>query len=227
MKRLERPGAAVLATLAAVCFACLAMAVSRGPAGRFDLLVRDTVHSWTSPQLTYAMRGITHMGSWEVLAPLGVLLAWRLIAEGRRGAVVLLAVAALGGEAWDQGLKLLFHRERPEAFFGLEPDNYSFPSGHSMESACFYGALAMIAAERAASRRRRWAIRLGAAALVGCIGLSRIYLGVHYPTDVLGGYLAALVWLALIAAATPRDTGRSISPPAPPASRPPATPGAK
>jgi undecaprenyl-diphosphatase len=207
MKRLERPDAAVIAVLAAILFAYLAMAVARGPAGRFDLAVRDTVHSWASPQLTYAMRGFTLLGSSAILVPLGILLAWRLLVAGRRAAVVLLVVAALGGEAWDQGLKLLFHRERPEAFFGLAPDNYSFPSGHSMASGCFYGALAMIAAERSRSRARRGAIWVGAVALIGCVGLSRIYLGVHYPTDVLGGYLVAVAWLALIAAVTP--PGRS------------------
>jgi undecaprenyl-diphosphatase len=72
-----------------------------------------------------------------------------------------------------------------------------------MASGCFYGALAMIAGERSRSRAARGAIWVGAVALIGCVGLSRIYLGVHYPTDVLGGYLAAVAWLALIAAVTP------------------------
>ena len=213
MKRLERPGAAAIAAVAAILFVYLATAVAHGPAGRFDLAVRDTVHSWASPPLTYAMRGVTLLGSSAILVPLGIVLAWRLLARGRREAVVLLAVAALGGEAWDQGLKLLFHRERPEAFFGLAPDNYSFPSGHSMAAACFYGSLALIAAERSRSHARRRAIWAGAGALIGSIGLSRIYLGVHYPTDVLGGYLAAVAWLALIAAVTRPSTDKSTSPP--------------
>src|ERR1051326_3170744 len=99
----------------------------------------------------------------------------------------------------DEGLKLLFERHRPEAYFGLvEPLGYSFPSGHSMASCCFYGGLALIAAGRARSRGMRWGIYSGAAMVIGGIGLSRVYLGVHYPTDVLGGYTAALAWLVLV-----------------------------
>lgn len=145
------------------------------------------------------MRGCTLLGSALFLVPLGAFLAWRLTRMGRRPAAILLVVAALGGEALDEALKLLFARPRPAAFFGLaQPETYSFPSGHSMASCCFYGALAMIAAARARSRARRWAIWAGAAALIVCIGFSRIYLGVHYPSDVLGGYLAAVAWLALL-----------------------------
>jgi membrane-associated phospholipid phosphatase len=200
-----------IALLAAVLFACLAAAVTSGSTNRFDLAARDAIHSWASPQVTYAMRGVTQLGSTAFLLPLGIIVVWRLIATGRRQAAVLLVVAAVGGEAWDQGLKHLFHRPRPEAFFGLpQPENYSFPSGHSMASACFYGALAMIAATEARSRTRRRAIWAAAAALVGCVGLSRIYLGLHYPSDVLGGYLAALAWLALLQALTSHAGPRSV-----------------
>ena len=201
MKRLERPGAAAVALAAAILFACLAHAVAFVPAAGFDLAVRGAVHACASPRLTYAMRGVTMMGAPAILVPLGILLVWRLAAAGRRRAGFLLAMAAVGGEAWDEGLKLLFHRVRPEAFFGLaQPENYSFPSGHSMESACFYGALAMVAAAHTRSRARRAVVWAAAAVAIGGIGLSRIYLGVHYPTDVVGGYLAGAAWLGTLAA---------------------------
>jgi len=199
-----------IAVLAMFLFAFLAHAVASGPADRFDLAVRDTVHVWASPQLTFAMRGITLLGSVAFLVPLGALIVWRLITTGRSGAAALLVIAALGGEALDNGLKLFFARLRPEAFFGLpEPSTYSFPSGHSMASFCFYGALAIIAMPDARSRRARWAIAAGAAGLIGLVGLSRIYLGVHYPTDVLGGYLAGAAWLATIQAVRGRSYVRS------------------
>jgi membrane-associated phospholipid phosphatase len=204
MERWKGIRAAATALLAAVFFGWLAHTVARGPADRFDLAVRDAVHGWASPQLTFAMRGCTLLGSAVVLVPLGAFLAWHLTRAGRRQAAVLLVVAALGGEALDQALKLLFERPRPQAFFGLaQPETYSFPSGHSMASCCFYGVLAMLAAERVRSRARRWAIWAGAAALIACIGFSRIYLGVHYPSDVLGGYLAAVAWLALLHSVIP------------------------
>jgi membrane-associated phospholipid phosphatase len=213
--------------LSAVLFGWLAHTVAGGPAGRFDLAVRGLVHAWASPPFTLAMRGITLLGSTIFLVILGGGLAWRWIARGRGDAAVLLAAAALGGELLDQSLKLLYARPRPEPFFGLEqPETYSFPSGHSMTSACFFAAVAMIAAEQARSRGRRCAIWAGAAAVIGLIGFSRIYLGVHYPTDVLGGYLGAVAWLALIRAVMGRNRGRSTSPPEPPASPPRATPEA-
>lgn len=193
--------AGAVALLAVVLFGWLAQMVARVPADSFDLAVRDIVHAWASPPLTFVMRGITLLGSTIVLIPLGTFLAWRLVAARRRKAAVLLILAVLGGEAIDQGLKLLFARPRPDAFFGLpQPETYSFPSGHSMASACFYGALAMIAASQARSRSRRFAIWVGAVVLIAAVGFSRIYLGVHYPTDVLGGYLAAAAWLSVLQA---------------------------
>jgi undecaprenyl-diphosphatase len=202
MEKRNRLCAAAAALVMAALFGWLAYAVTRGRAAGFDLAVRGGVHAWTSPALTLAMRGITMLGSTVFLAPLGAWLIWRLMAAGQRRAAVLLVLAALGGEGWDQGLKRLFERPRPAVFFGLaQPATYSFPSGHSMASCCFYAALAAIAAARAESRARRWAIRLGAAALILLVGFSRIYLGVHYPSDVLGGYAAALAWLAVLRAA--------------------------
>jgi undecaprenyl-diphosphatase len=193
--------AAAAALLAVVLFGWLAHTVAREPADPFDLAIREAVHAWASPPLTFAMRGITLLGSTMFLVPFGTFLVWWLVKTGRRRAAVLLILAALGGEAIDQGLKLLFARPRPDAFFGLaQPETYSFPSGHSMASCCFYGALAIILASQAGSRSRRFAIWAGAVALIAAVGFSRIYLGVHYPTDVLGGYLAGVAWLSLLQA---------------------------
>jgi len=207
-----------ISVLSAVLFGWLAHTVAGEPAGGFDLAVRGLVHSCASPTLTLAMRGITLLGSTIFLVLLGGCVAWFLTAKRMGRAALLLAVAALGGELLDQALKLLFARPRPEPFFGLEQlETYSFPSGHSMASACFFGALAMIAAGQARSRGRRCAIWLAAAVVIGLIGLSRVYLGMHYPTDVVGGYLGAVAWLALIHMLMGRSRDRSTSPPAPPA----------
>jgi undecaprenyl-diphosphatase len=112
---------------------------------------------------------------------------------------VVFAVAALGAEALDQIMKLLFYRPRPEPFFGLaSPVTHSFPSGHAMVSCCFFGVLAAILAARQPSLLKRIAIFAAAALLVALMGFSRVYLGLHYPTDVLAGYAAAVVWLAVV-----------------------------
>jgi Membrane-associated phospholipid phosphatase len=97
---------------------------------------------------------------------------------------------------------------RPEPFFGTAPETYSFPSGHALFSACFYGALAWLlgaALRNFGARAAIWAMSL---ALIAAIGLSRLYLGVHYPTDVIAGYLVAVFWITgLLASPAAKLTG--------------------
>ena len=181
---------------AALFFAWLASEVARGNTMGFDLAVRGAVHTWASPALTHAMRGVTRLGESWFLIPLGLLLAVILIRRGRARAAVALGAAAAGSELLNAMLKAIFHRVRPDAFFGFpQPENYSFPSGHAMTSACFYGALAVVLAGGSARKAIYWA---GGVAAPLLIGLSRVYLGVHYPTDVLAGYAAAIVWLTIL-----------------------------
>ena len=173
----------------------------RGTTQEFDAAIRDAVHARATPWLTFAMRRITWLGSELFLVPLGALIAWRLMAAGRRHAAVLFAIAALGGEGLNQILKLLFARPRPEPFFGYDlPSSYSFPSGHALVSFCYFGALAAILTRRMESGAKKSAIWAGAALAAALIGFSRIYLGVHYPSDVLAGYSAAIVWVSAVRA---------------------------
>jgi undecaprenyl-diphosphatase len=112
---------------------------------------------------------------------------------------VLFVILLSGAYALDWKLKLAFHRTRPTPFFGTqEPRSFSFPSGHALFSICFFGVLAAIVTERVANRRARAAIWGLAAVLICAIGLSRIYLGVHYPSDVIAGYAAAVFWAGAV-----------------------------
>lgn len=209
MEKRKRAAVVTAALLMAAIFGFLAHAVASDDTKGFDRAVRDDVHAAASPPFTMAMRGATLLGSSEVLFPLGAFIFWRLLAQRRRRDAVWFLIAALGGGAIDYGLKLFFQRPRPEAYFGLaEPASWSFPSGHSMGSFCFYGAIAAIAAARAHSSARRVLILLATAVIVFVIGFSRVYLGVHYPTDVLGGYTAGLAWLLAIWAAGARNAVR-------------------
>ena len=192
---------ALVTVLALILFVWLAREVTRGDAMRLDTPIRNAVHARSSPPLTGMMRGVSLIGSEVVLVPIGVILVWRLVAAKRRRAAVVFGVAALGAEALDQIMKLLFDRPRPEPFFGLaSPITHSFPSGHAMVSCCFFGVLAVILTAREPSRARRISIFAAAAILVALMGFSRVYLGFHYPTDVLAGYAAAVVWLAVVRA---------------------------
>ena len=192
---------ALVTVLALILFVWLAREVTRGDAMRLDTPIREAGHARSSPPLTAMMRGVSLIGSEVVLVPIGVILVWRLVAAKRRRAAVVFGVAALGAEALDQIMKLLFDRPRPEPFFGLaSPITHSFPSGHAMVSCCFFGVLAVILTAREPSRARRISIFAAAAILVALMGFSRVYLGFHYPTDVLAGYAAAVVWLAVVRA---------------------------
>ena len=200
---------------ALLLFGYLANEVLRGETLRFDNFVRSSVHSWASGPLTYVMRGVTQLGEPRFLIVLSLVLILWLVNNGRNRAAIVLVVAAVGAEALDELLKLVFHRPRPEAYFGYPlPSSYSFPSGHAISSCCFYGVLAAIVTARMRSRGAKIAVWTAAALLAALIGLSRIYLGVHYPSDVAAGYAVAVNWVAALRAsygAWPRRSSRALS----------------
>ena len=190
------------AATALLFFAWLADEILKGGTRRFDDAVRQLLHQHASPALTAAMRAASFIGSPAFLIPMGILVVALYLRQGRPLAARLFVITVLGGEVLDQVLKLAFHRTRPAAFFGMpEPLGYSFPSGHALAACAFYGVLAAFAAARTENRAWRWIYRIAAAMVIAIIGVSRIYLGVHYPSDVLGGYAAALGWVFTVASA--------------------------
>lgn len=217
-------GATLLVSLgisaaALALFAALAEEVFEGDAARFDHHVRAMVHSLAGPALTSAMLAISFLGSPVFLASLFVALILIFVVVKWLRAALWFAAAMAGALVLDVTLKLLFHRVRPMAFFGAEPHSYSFPSGHALGSFCFYGVLAGLLAHRISSALARIALWTSAGLLITAIGFSRIYLGVHYPTDVVAGYLAGTVWVTALMIVdqlrTPRRHGVSDHPEAP------------
>jgi len=189
--------AAAIVTL--VFFAWLTGEVLEGETQHFDEVTRNTVHQIASPTVTATMRGISFCGSSFFLTCATILMFMWLMSRGWRRDAWLLAVTMIGAAILNTTLKLTFHRARPVPFFNLlAPESYSFPSGHSLASFCFFGALASILTVRINNSRINLGIWICAATLVFLIGLSRIYLGVHYTTDVLAGFSAAFIWIAMI-----------------------------
>ncbi len=148
--------------------------------------------------LPEAARDMTALGSTAVLTLLvGVVLAWLMFR--RRYEIAGFVFAATGsGALLSVALKFLIGRKRPTVVPHLMAENsLSFPSGHSMGSFVVYFTLAAVLA-RMVERRREKLFFVGLAAMLSfLIGLSRIYLGVHYPSDVLGGWAAGTVWAGL------------------------------
>jgi undecaprenyl-diphosphatase len=109
-------------------------------------------------------------------------------------------VSTAGSAVLTAVLKGVFQRTRPELFdSGYHASFYSFPSGHATVAVGFYGMLTLVLAYRLRGRAR-WAVAVSGILVVLLIGFSRLYLGVHYPSDVVAGYLAALLWLVCVGA---------------------------
>jgi undecaprenyl-diphosphatase len=187
-----------MAAIALFFFGWLASEMLEGDTQKFDEFVREAVHRHAAPWLTWLMQGVSFLGSPAVVTTLCVLAIGVFLYFRQARTAALLAITMVGMAALDITLKLAFHRPRPVAYFGPAPTTYSFPSGHAMGSFCFYGVLAAIFAARTKERRTKWCIWAGAALLIGMIGFSRIYLGVHYPSDVIAGYCAGAVWVGAV-----------------------------
>lgn len=185
--------------LAIFLFSWLAESVVGHHTARFDSVMRGAVHAYASPPLTRMMFAVSFMGSAGLVVLALLALALFRYLRWRRAAIWLLVTLA-GALVLDLALKYAFHRPRPVPFFGPVPRTYSFPSGHSLFSFCFYGVLAGLLADRARSLWLRVLIWAIAAVAILSIGTSRVYLGVHYPSDVLAGYLVGAIWTATMVA---------------------------
>jgi len=123
-----------------------------------------------------------------------------LLVRGWRRGAALVVITMAGAGLLDALLKQAFARVRPAAFFNYPlPVSHSFPSGHAFFAASFFGGLAVLISGRVRSKALRAGIWVVAIGITLVIGLSRVYLGVHYPSDVLAGYAAATVWVAAVA----------------------------
>ena len=186
----------------ALAFLHLSEEVAEGDTRLFDLRVLQALrapgdpHILVGPEwLHVAAADVTALGSVTVLG-LFVLLALALLLSLRRWSeAVVVLVGAVGGVEISQALKHLFLRERPElAYRAVEAANPSFPSGHAMLSAVVFLTLGALAA-RFSDRRRVKALALGAAVLLSLlVGASRVYLGVHWASDVLAGWSVGAAW---------------------------------
>lgn len=191
----------IAAAVAFLLFAWLGSEVLRGAAEPLDLRLRMGLHSLASPDLTRIMVGASVLGAPARLVPLGVVIAACFAVRGWSRGALLVIVTLAGAGLLDQLLKQLYGRVRPEAFFDYYPSpaSFSFPSGHTLFATCFFGGLAVLISARVRSAPLRAAVWLGAVVAIVLIGVSRIYLGVHYPSDVLGGFAAGITWTGAVA----------------------------
>jgi membrane-associated phospholipid phosphatase len=161
------------------------------PIVRWDVEFSRWLHVHSAGALVVFFKIVTWAGNVATLALIVTAVSLWLARRRRVNEAVLVAVSALGIELLNGGLKLLFHRPRPELAY-VHLDTYSFPSGHAAGSAAVYGVVLYVLA----SRDRRVAVALGYLALVALICFSRLYLEVHYLSDVLAGASLGAAWAA-------------------------------
>ncbi len=172
--------------------------IHHDPLTQFDIALLEWFDSHSTPNVTKLFAAISLLGSALVMTALGLLVA--MVLALRRCWLLLFGwVAALcGAGVLDTLLKHIIRRPRPPyAAAVLHSNSFSFPSGHAMASLVGYGMLAYLLVVCWAGR---WQLRLAilstAAFLILAIGVSRLYLGVHYFSDVVGGYAAGVLWLS-------------------------------
>lgn len=205
--RFARTEAVLIAALVVVAlligaFADIAGDLFEHPDHGWDLSVLNALresgqpHNPVGPQwVEIAMADLTALGGVAVLVAIGLIVSGFLLLQRRPLAVMTLLTALGGGLAMSQTMKLIFGRERPPlAYRAAEAVNASFPSGHAMLSAVAYLTIGAILAKSMQRTREKLYVMGVALILTFVVGLSRIYLGVHWATDVFGGWTIGAAW---------------------------------
>jgi undecaprenyl-diphosphatase len=187
-------GAAV-AVAGTLAFATLGLRVRNGATQGFDVAVLRWLGAHHTPALSAAAVELTYLGTGVVVLAIVIVAALLLWNTEHKHSARLLLAAVAGNIVLNNVLKLLFDRPRPDIFvWQTTALSSSFPSGHAMSATVCYGTVAYLAARL---QKRRWsrALTLGAAiVLILLICGTRLYLGVHYPSDVIAGMLVGLAW---------------------------------
>jgi len=162
----------------------------------WDAPILLNIHKTSSPLLDKIMLLLTYLGGASSMASLAGLVLAGLLYFRRWVQGTFFALAVGGAALLNPLLKQIFHRARPDLWPQLRPErDYSFPSGHAMGSMAVVAGLVILAWP---TRWRWWVLGLGALFVLG-VGASRLYLGVHFPSDVLAGWVAALTWVGGVA----------------------------
>jgi undecaprenyl-diphosphatase len=187
-----------ISLLFAIGFGLLALFVSDKKIANFDNRISEYIHSLSSPLLTSIMKFFTFIGSGSVIAIIMIIaIIFLYVVLKHRSELVLLVGVVIGSALLNLVLKVIFHRARPTINRLIEESGYSFPSGHSMAAFTLYGILTFLLWKHISSYIGRSFIIIFDILMITMISVSRIYLGVHYPSDILGGFLISGTWLIL------------------------------
>jgi membrane-associated phospholipid phosphatase len=196
----RHPWSIGLSLLSTFCFSELAEEVREDELGAFDAPVMAFIARGRGP-LDALMLALTRLGDSKNMTLIALAVVIACLVRRRWHAAAFMVIAPGGAALINLGLKLLFQRARPDAglLYLIEtPSSFSFPSGHAMGSAGVLASVVVLLHALGLARPYR-TIAVGLALVTGVgIALSRVYFGVHYPSDVLGGQLGALAWVSAV-----------------------------
>jgi undecaprenyl-diphosphatase len=195
-----RSGGVVLAALAFWFFKKQADHVVEGHADIYDDAIMETVHRIDNPPMHHVLHTATQLGSHAAIGTAAALTAVMMIRQGRKHDAWTVVVSTGGAMAINTILKNVFQRQRPQELARRIklPKSHSFPSGHSLLSAATYPIVMHHLVERQSLPIQAVAHTM-AGMIILSVGFSRVYFGVHFPSDVLGGFAAGFGWLGITA----------------------------
>ena len=161
-----------------------------------DIRIANLLAIFHNPELIKFFFWITLLGNWQTIASSAITISILFYLWKKQKYILPLWISILGSQAFVLLAKLIFHRQRPDVAVYAE-NSFSFPSAHATIAVAFYGFLAYIWLRHCQKNNQKINILFSSLILIFFIGLSRLYLGVHYLSDVLGGYLVGLLWLIM------------------------------
>lgn len=178
----------------------------------FDIAVMEEMDEYHTPFMTKLLSLITKAGEGAYLAPFAILMILAVFLLRYRLEALLLLVTLGGCEGISETLKDLFARTRPNGYNLIElPSSYSMPSGHALVSAVFFTLITLLLVYKLRGHWARWWVAAAGYSFVLLICASRVYLGVHYPTDVVAGYCLGMAWMFVVYAFYQRYVNRQLT----------------
>ena len=180
-----------LEVILSICFILILTLILNGNISNFDNSIYSLISNMISNNMTYFMKLITFLGSAYTIVTITILFI--LFGKDKKYfSINLISIFLL-----NQLLKRIIQRPRPVDINIINESGYSFPSGHSMVSMAVYGLIIYYIYKNMNNKRLKWILILLLSILILLIGFSRIYLGVHFASDVLGGFILSLIWLII------------------------------
>lgn len=180
-------------------FVVIARAIEKGTIEKFDVPIIQFVQGLEMESLTFMFKMFTWIGSGYGVTPITVIICCLLFFKFKRQIdACFVAFTMISTILLNEGLKRVFTRERPEIYRLMDAGGYSFPSGHTMMAVSLYTMVVYAFWRHMKSSIGRTLLLIGSLLTAFLIAMSRIYVGVHFPSDIAGGFFMSALWLTIL-----------------------------